>query len=153
MLLQECLELIWVINFLQAPYVWRPVQNLCHDAGAPLLPIKAPLWACLVQLICMLVRLQQKAVAMSDDRNLDKYYTGVMAFLASVHCRGFRLKDVWQGAVRWQVCNSLRTLRDGSSGGIQRLTRRSARMLYDMMRTWLPSLPGMDSACNVGAFS
>ena len=58
MLLQESLELVWVINFLQAPYVWRPVQNLCHDARAPLLPVQAPLWACPVQLICMLVCLQ-----------------------------------------------------------------------------------------------
>ena len=45
-LLQEVLELIRVINFLQATYVWRPVQDLCQDARAPLLPVQAPLWAC-----------------------------------------------------------------------------------------------------------
>ncbi len=28
MLLQKSLELIWVINLLQAPDIWRPVQDL-----------------------------------------------------------------------------------------------------------------------------
>ena len=58
MLLQESLKLIWVINLLQAPNIWRPVQDLRQDAGAPLLPVQAPLWACPVQLICMLMCLQ-----------------------------------------------------------------------------------------------
>jgi len=58
MLLQKCLKLIWVVNLLQTPNVWCPKQDLRQDARASLLPVYAPLWACAVQLICMLVRLQ-----------------------------------------------------------------------------------------------
>lgn len=58
MLLQEFPEFIRVVNLLQAAYVWRPKQDLRPDAWPPLLPVDAPLWACTVQLIRMLVSLR-----------------------------------------------------------------------------------------------
>lgn len=57
-LLQECLELDGVVNFLQAAYVGCPVLNLFPDGRPSVLPPKAPLWARPVQLMCMLVRLR-----------------------------------------------------------------------------------------------
>ena len=68
MLLQEALELVWVIDFLQAPYIWRPVQDLCQDARAPLFPVQAPLRTGSVQLICMVMCLQCEECHESNNR-------------------------------------------------------------------------------------
>ena len=63
MLLQERIKLIWMVHLLQAAYVWRPVQDLRHDARAALRPVYAPFGAGAIQLVCMLMRLHARGLS------------------------------------------------------------------------------------------
>ena len=122
MLLKECSELLWVVHLLQAADVWSPVQDLSHDAWPSLLPADAPLGAGAVQLICMLVSLQE--IALSNLPCSSYRATRLAAFSASSASQRSVGQEPLLSIVLWA----------------QRHTRRSARMLYDMMRMlWPPS--------------
>ena len=124
MLLQEALELVWVIDFLQAPYIWRPVQDLCQDARAPLFPVQAPLRTGSVQLICMVMCLQYEKSHASNNRQ------------ASMQDPELCVQQLAYDGENLIYAHGL-------------CTCMKVRMLYDMMRILVPSSPFATCLCRI----